>query len=181
MDLRMVKTRAQIKAAFLKLREKWMPDKIKVKDICEMAMINKSTFYHHYTDSNQLSDEIDESAIDKVLEGFPERDKIFSDPKAYIIGLLRALERESEELKVIFRGKQEVLCDKLEGKLHELYDGAVRNADETIRLSFIIGGFSRVVKDYVFSPAKYGIDELADVVARLFEALIPSSHAPATT
>ena len=50
MDLRMVKTRAQIKEAFLKLREYLMPEKIKVKDICEMAMINKTTFYNHYID-----------------------------------------------------------------------------------------------------------------------------------
>lgn len=181
MDLRMIKTRAAIKAAFLKLREKCMPDKIKVKDICEVAMINKSTFYHHYTDSNQLSDEIDDSAIDKVLAGFPERDKIFSEPKAYIIGLLRALERESDELKIIFRGKHEVLCAKLEGKLHELYDGAVRDTEDGIRLSFIIGGFSRVVKDYVFSTAKYSIDELSDVVSRLFAALPPRAATLPTT
>ena len=47
MDLRIVKTKQQIKQAFLSLRAQYLPEKIKVKDICERAMINKTTFYAH--------------------------------------------------------------------------------------------------------------------------------------
>ena len=77
MDLRMLKTRKQIKTAFLALRERLMPEKIKVKDICEMAKINKTTFYHHYTDSIELSNEIDEAAIDQVMMDFTDNVSIF--------------------------------------------------------------------------------------------------------
>ncbi len=172
MDLRMVKTRQQIKSAFLQLRERLMPDKIKVKDICEMAMINKTTFYHHYTDSWELSNEIDDSAIELVISEFDERDKIFDDPKAYIIGLLHALEREADHLKLVFRGKQEVLYSKLEERLHRYYDNLVKNEDERIRLSFAIGGFISVVKDYLLSDAKRDITKLTDNTVYMLELLL---------
>lgn len=179
MDLRMIKTRAQIKKAFLSLREKLMPEKIKVKDICEVAMINKTTFYHHYTDSIELSNEIDDSAIDNVLSNFPEKDKMFDDPKAYISGLLQALERESSNLKIVFRGKQEVLCTKLGARLHNFYDSKVSDPEDRIKLSFAIGGFISVVKDYLFTNKKYSLRHIEDYTARLIEMLVKNKPAAA--
>lgn len=179
MDLRMIKTRMQIKRAFLTLREKLMPEKIKVKDICEMAMINKTTFYNHYTDSNELSNEIDDSAIDNVISKLPEKNTIFEDPQAYISGMLQALERESSNLKIVFRGKQEILCAKLETRLHNLYDSHTNDPDANIRLSFAIGGFTCVVRDYLFANKKYSIRQLEESTARLLETLIKSKAIPA--
>ena len=154
------------------LREKLMPEKIKVKDICEVAMINKTTFYHHYTDSAELSEEIDNSAIDNVISNFPEKDMIFEDPKAFITGLLRALEKETDNLQNVFRGKQEVLCSKLEEKLHGFYDGVIKNAEDGIKLSFAIGGFVRVVKDCIFTKKPYNIDNITEVTSKMLEALL---------
>lgn len=173
MDLRMVKTRSQIKEAFLALRQKLMPEKIKVKDICAVAMINKTTFYNHYTDSNELSNEIENYAIEKVMSDFPERDRIFEDPKAYIVGLLRALEKEAENLRIIFRGKQEALCAGLEDRLHKLYSDMPTDADGKILLSFILGGFVRIVKDHLFTSEKCSIDRLAEQTIRLLESILP--------
>lgn len=172
MDLRMVKTRKQIKEAFLTLRTKLMPEKIKVKDICEVAMINKTTFYNHYADSAQLSDEIDDFAIDKVMSGFSEKDRIFDDPKVYIIGLLRALEHEASYLKIVFRGKQDVLCSKLGERLHRYYDGRVKGVEDGVKLSFAIGGFVSVVKDHLLNETNYDISTLAETTALMVEPLL---------
>lgn len=173
MDLRMVKTRLQIKEAFLELRKKLMPEKIKVKDICAVAMINKTTFYNHYTDSNELSNEIENIAIEKVLSDLPERTNIFEDPKAYIVGLLRALEQQSNELKIIFRGKQEILCGKLEDRLHTLYRDMVTSSEDGFLLSFSIGGFIALVKNHLFDEKPCSIDSLADQTLHLLETVLP--------
>lgn len=172
----MVKTRNQIKSAFLKLREKLMPDKIKVKDICEVAMINKTTFYNHYTDSAELSNEIDDYAVERVVSGFSAKDKIFEDPKAYIAGLLGALDRESSDLKIIFRGKHDVLCAKLEERLHGFYDDMVSSLEDGVKLSFIIGGFVRVVKDYVLTDKKYDADKVSEYTMNMIESIVDRSR-----
>ena len=174
MDLRMVKTRRQIKEAFLKLRERMTPDKIKVKDICELAMINKTTFYHHYADSKALAEEIDNHAIDRLLLCFPERDKIFEDTHMYITGLFGALEREAVNLREVFRGRQEVLCAKLEARLYALYKSAVKEPEDGILLSFTVGGFVGVVRDYLFAEAeqKTSTKKLAEALSSMVELLL---------
>ena len=56
MDLRIEKTRQSIINAFIALRSGKPLEKITVKELCEKAMINKSTFYFHYADIYELSD-----------------------------------------------------------------------------------------------------------------------------
>ena len=56
MDLRIKKTKIAVKKAFLQLRNNNSLEKVKVKDVCEVAMINKTTFYKHYEDIFTLSD-----------------------------------------------------------------------------------------------------------------------------
>ena len=167
MDLRMIKTRGQIKTAFLSLRERLMPEKIKVKDICEVAQINKTTFYHHYTDSIELTREIEESAIDLVMMDFVERDQMFDNSRAYIAGLMSSLEKHSESLRIIFRGKQEILCAKLEERLHAVYDPTAKLLEDRVKISFAIGGFVRVVKDFLFLNQKYDMEQVIGSTAHL--------------
>jgi AcrR family transcriptional regulator len=177
MDLRMVKTRRQIKAAFLALREKKMPEKIKVKDICDIAMINKTTFYNHYTDSAELSNEIDEQAIECVVEDFKEKDKIFDDPKAYIMGLISALEREAANLRLVFRGKQEVLYSKLGEKLSSFYEDKMHNIEDGVKVSFFVGGFMRVARDIIFSDKKYDKEQLSNMLSGMLETVFSKRSA----
>ena len=54
MDLRIEKTRQSIVNAFIALRSGKPLEKITVKELCEKAQINKSTFYFHYVDIYDL-------------------------------------------------------------------------------------------------------------------------------
>lgn len=165
MDLRMQKTRHQIKEAFLALRKRYLPKQIKVKDICEMAMINKTTFYNHYTDSLSLSDEIDEGAIEQVLAHFEEKDQLFKSPHAYIRGLLKAVDKEASTLLAVFHERQEELCAKLEEKLRAAYAASPQKAQQNLFLAFAIGGIVRLANDYLLTGASPAIMELAETAA----------------
>lgn len=57
MDKRKEKTKRAIKSAFMELRIKKSLEKITVKELRELAYINKSTFYSHYEDIYALSDD----------------------------------------------------------------------------------------------------------------------------
>lgn len=48
MDIRVVKTKRSIINSFLEIRSKKAIEKITVKELCEKAEINKSTFYTHF-------------------------------------------------------------------------------------------------------------------------------------
>ena len=55
MDIRVARTDRAIEKAFMELRAKNPLEKIKIKDLCALACINKSTFYAHYEDIYALS------------------------------------------------------------------------------------------------------------------------------
>ena len=63
MDLRIQKTEHAIKNAFIELRSKKPLEKITVKELCELAMINKSTFYSHYEDIYALSETMEQETV----------------------------------------------------------------------------------------------------------------------
>ena len=64
MDLRIQKTRAAIKSAFLELRRKKPIEKITVTELAKLAEINKATFYLHYSDIYSLADEMEDEVIE---------------------------------------------------------------------------------------------------------------------
>ena len=56
-DLRIVKTKKVLFDTLIKLMRQKNFDKIKISDICDEALINRSTFYAHYEDKYELLDD----------------------------------------------------------------------------------------------------------------------------
>ncbi|HDG8499615.1 TPA: TetR/AcrR family transcriptional regulator [Staphylococcus aureus] len=67
-DLRVVRTKQNIKKAFIDLLEEKGFDAISIKDITERGMMNRGTFYAHYLDKYDLLDQLKQSLIDKMTE-----------------------------------------------------------------------------------------------------------------
>lgn len=67
MDKRIEKTRHGIFNAFIELRAKKPLERISVKELCELANINKSTFYAHYLDIYDLSDKIESEITAQII------------------------------------------------------------------------------------------------------------------
>ena len=67
MDMRVKKTKRSIINAFLELRSKMPLEKIRINELCRIAEINKSTFYAHYQDIYQLSEEVEQEVLQSYL------------------------------------------------------------------------------------------------------------------
>ena len=63
MDIRIEKTKTALHNTFLELRSRKPLEKITIKELCEKAQINKSTFYSHYKDIYDLSDQLETSSF----------------------------------------------------------------------------------------------------------------------
>lgn len=68
MDLRILRTRKCIVDTFMELRKSKPLEKITVKEIADNAMINKATFYNHFDSVYDLSDKLENEAIEAVLK-----------------------------------------------------------------------------------------------------------------
>ena len=68
MDLREKRTKRNIKNAFISLRKTKALERITVKELAELAEISKATFYLHYCDIYDLSDQLQKEVIQDIFE-----------------------------------------------------------------------------------------------------------------
>ena len=85
MDLRIEKTERGIKNAFIELRSKKPLEKITVKELCESARINKSTFYAHYKDIYDLSDAMEEEVVQSIANSIQHPEYLLEHPDGLCI------------------------------------------------------------------------------------------------
>ena len=56
----------------MELRAQKPLEKIKVKELCDLACINKSTFYAHYQDIYALANAMEDEMVEEVVESLPQ-------------------------------------------------------------------------------------------------------------
>ncbi len=69
-DRRIVRTKKEIKQAFISLLEEKSFDSITVRDLTERANINRGTFYLHYLDKFDLLEKCEEEVFSRILTIF---------------------------------------------------------------------------------------------------------------
>ena len=135
MDLRVIKTKKNIRDAFLELRKKHSLEEIKVNALCEKAMVNKTTFYNHYQDIYELSEELEQEVLDNFLNNFQDIDMILTDSQRFINGMHVVLETENDMLRIVFKDKMDELIERIEKRIRNYYP-----KDDQMLISFLIGG-----------------------------------------
>ncbi len=118
MDLRIQRTRNNIINAFIELRSKKPIEKITVKELSDLAIINKATFYLHYKDIYDLSDSIEDELIDDCLKS------MYNPYDMFTIDGFRNMTynfySQGKLFDTIFSGsRMDVLVNKLEKKCKE--------------------------------------------------------------
>ncbi len=111
LDIRIEKTERAIKQAFMELRAEKPVEKIRVKELCDRACINKSTFYAHYQDIYALANAIEEELVDAVVASLPQlKASDVSERTEWLTReLFRAFEKNKEAVDIVFSGSRQGL------------------------------------------------------------------------
>ena len=172
MDLRTLKTERAIKNAFTLLRSKKELEKITVKELCEEACINKSTFYAHYRDIYDLSDVLCEEVVAQVAKGVMHPEYFEENPAEFTRELFYAFFAQNSLITILFSGKQRNhLADRIERSIKELifekYPEYQHNMTKNIILSYCIqGGYHA----YVGNP-QCDVNLLIDIIGTLSRSI----------
>ena len=158
MDLRIERTRKCIKDAFIELRKTKPIEKITVKELAALASINKATFYSHYTDIYDLSEQMEEETIQSILETIPHIDCLISNPPLAVKELTDALRDNFSFTSILFSGSREGLYPlKLEkgikDQIFKQYPEFKNDLRWNLVLTFLIQGGQQAYNSY------YSIDE----------------------
>lgn len=169
MDLRILKTRRNIREAFFELRSKYPLEKIRVARLCELALINKTTFYKHYQDIFALSEEIENETILAVMGSFSQLQSLFTNPAEFIKGLYAAFKSQDEVINTLFSGRMNVLIDKVDRQLKLQFPQLRSDPERDMIVSFLVWGASHVFMEsgYEESIMFSTMSRVADQVMKL--------------
>ena len=133
MDIRVARTDRAIEKAFMELRAKNPLEKIKIKDLCALACINKSTFYAHYEDIYALSSGLETKVIGNILACVTDfgPNRPLDHTEELTQGLFRAFVQNQRAVNILFSGsRQGVFANSIEQGLRkreqDLCDGLLQ-------------------------------------------------------
>lgn len=146
MDLRIQKTELAIKNAFIELRSRKPLEKITVKELCALAVINKSTFYAHYEDIYALSEAMEKETVASII-GSIDHLKDYTPDKSdiYTRELCLAFMSQISLIRILFSGREQShLGCRLDTALKELlfykYPEYKNDMSRQILISYCIQG-----------------------------------------
>jgi AcrR family transcriptional regulator len=113
MDIREVKTKRAIYNAFIELRSENPLEAIKIKDLAAKAEISKATFYLHYRDIYDLSEQLQKNLVHEIFSCISDPAVFFTSSKLSFYELERAFMDHLAEVRVLFSGSQELLLAAL--------------------------------------------------------------------
>ena len=170
LDIRIEKTERAIKQAFMELRAEKPLEKIRVKELCDRACINKSTFYAHYEDIYALSSGLETKVIGNILACVTDfgPNRPLDHTEELTQGLFRAFVQNQRAVNILFSGsRQGVFANSIEQGLRkrvaELDPTFTADPRRGIVLSFCVQGCF-----YAFTNNSGRMDE-AKLVALLAE------------
>lgn len=153
MDLRVKKTRNSIINAFLKLREKKPLERITVKELADLAQVNKATFYLHYKDVYHLSETLENELFENVFNSIEHPHSVLSEPRLFIGELVRGFTANKPLIDIIFANeRRNILADKFETEVRKfIFEKNPQYKDDlelNISLTYMIkGGYYAYVEN----------------------------------
>lgn len=173
MDIRIAKTKKSIINAFLELRSKKAIENVTVKELCEKAEINKSTFYTHFKDIYDLSEYLETKIVNEVISSLQHPEYLFSQPDIFIRELCYAYTSQENLIHTLFSGSRaNMLLVRIEDSLKEIIfslrpDYKNNIAANVLFTLSIYGGF------YAFENCRnFGEDSVIDILTEINKNLM---------
>lgn len=178
-DLRVIKTRSLIRDAFIKLMDEKGFKNITVNDIADGGMINRSTFYLHYTDKFDLLQKTVDEAIQNIL--------LLVEPQVHIVNgeidydsvlqnlsyILKALEKDALLYRIILNDKETLgISRKFENALKDKLDTCFPmqlSISRDLCLELISSLYVSAIRWWLNNDMKYSPSFLAKELVKFFE------------
>lgn len=174
-----MKTKKNLYESLLHLMGKEAFEDIKVSEICEKAMINRSTFYAHFEDKYSLLNSL-LSDLKNQLKSELEKNEKITNSKDYYMECIRLLMDHIEENKDIYlplllNNKNSIAMDVIYSTLLEditnRMSPEVRFENAKIPADFVshfyLGAIFQIGMKWIQSPSYYSKEEILLYLSRL--------------
>lgn len=141
-DLRYIKTENLIKDTYLSLKT---TKNVKVKDLCDKAMINKSTFYDHYETIEFLHKYVCHDFILEILNKCDKITNIKKDIGRFINKVYTLFSENKKTIEKLYDSDLYLFVNDVENEIMENFLSSITNEKNEYIIRFCIGGAFRAL------------------------------------
>lgn len=142
-DRRVRRTERAIAEAYVTLRARG--GRITVKELCELADINKTTFYQHYRDLPDLRRSLERKLVEGFVDDIAHPDYVVSDNQSGMFEVTRAFARRRELIARLYTSEQlpalaRRVAEEFEHRIYELRPDLAHTRERRVLLTFLVRG-----------------------------------------
>jgi len=172
MDLRTERTKKNIVNAFIELRQHKPLEKITVTELAELACINKATFYSHYHDIYDLTEQLEDEYICAFLDDIKHPDYLLSNPKQAIKELILSISSHKELLNTLFSGSRfAIFANKFERNMKELVYTQYPEYRGSLECDVVLSVLTQGCFHACFSHSEADFDEVIEIIGNIHECI----------
>ena len=174
-DLRIVKTKASLYRALIDIMKRKPFEDIRVSEICKKSLINRSTFYDHFNDKNELLFAMIQDMKNELKENLVVEEKQ-ETIKESAMQILKALLNHIDKNKKLYSSvvkinENSIAKDMMVNTLLEMVTKEIDknfNNNTTIptktMVLFYASGVISIVTEALKDPNTFNPDELYDII-----------------
>ena len=183
-DLRVKKTQRALMDSFLELLKTKNFSQITVQDLCDRAMVRRSTFYRHYSDKYDLLNQVLANFFNSLHESHLDN-LLVKEPKTYFENIVR------ETLYFLIENRDTIQSvftiayyDEITRIVYnQLYKGVERqvnfdirhgirfNIDLEVYMEFMAGGILRIIYAWLKEGQKRSVEDLTREVVKIINGI----------
>lgn len=171
-DRRVIKTRRQLKKGLAALMKEKSVNQITVKELVEEVDINRSTFYLHFKDIQDLLREIEENLEAQIKRAIEEHPIVSGNENAFyfIEDMFRVLDEEREISKALIGPNgdmgfihriERIIKENSRGTLEKMFPG--KKEDLKYFYAFCLSGCLGLVKVWLNEGEEKSPEEMAQM------------------
>ena len=178
-DLRVIKTKKALYDALRNLMKTKTFEEIKVSDICDEALINRSTFYAHFEDKYSLLESMINDLKQDLIKEL-DNNRNYSNTKEYYIEIIRLYldhieNNQDTYLSIAINNRNSILTDiiydvidkDIVSKLNNDEYANKLNIPKDIISKFFLGAVVNVGIYWIYNMNKYSKEELLNYLIKL--------------
>lgn len=181
-----LRSRRLIIEAYISLLKTYSANKITITKIVEVADLNRSTFYAHFTSPSDVLAAIEEDMIDRFLTLINQThlERILENPLPLITEISKLVEKNRDLYEKLISGnRQSTFLEKLKElfieKLMTDKETLARIQDKTVfnvKIRFLAGGYAAILRDWFEGNVNVSIsiEELSKIVSETTKGGIQS-------
>lgn len=175
-DRRKRKSRNALKRALFELINKKTYSKITVSELCDIADVNRSTFYANYEDINNLLSEIHKDLFDAMMNyaSIQAKEQIHHEQLSRITleKMIEYIENNKKNVQILFKhSEHQLLKNNMVNYFMERYYGSIKQTIKSYPFAYHTMAFFSILDLWVKDDFPCTAAELADLISTHSEPL----------